>query len=280
MLRHVILPVEPSGEWRPSVEWLRPLLRRQGTEVVLVGAVQPPFGTGLTASDVGDQIREEAAGYFRLIESALRDEGFSVRHVVRAGAPDAVITDEARARPESMIAMPTHARRGLARLALGSVAESVIRTATVPVLLLRFPSDPALPPPRPVTFQKVLVALDGGELALGMAPWVAELARAFGSSVTLIHVLPARPALAADLETSDRVFAAGRARFKSAGIEVETLLTSGDPAEEVTEACRDRGFDLVACTTHGRTGVARWVLGSVAEEIVRASGVPVLVARG
>ena len=133
----------------------------------------------------------------------------------------------------------------------------------------------------------ILVPLDGsplGELALTPA---VDLARDKGGRLILlraaeVHTLMADPteAQVAAVREAEDYLAAVRARVAAAAIaEVETSVWYGPPAEAIVEAARYRGADLIVMSSHGRSGLGRLVLGSVAEMVLRATPTPILLIR-
>lgn len=143
-------------------------------------------------------------------------------------------------------------------------------------------------------FNSVLVPLDGSALAEEVLPYVAELARRCGSRVVLLQVVSARPALTlaefgavADAQADEAVrldeeeartyleWTASSLRQK--GLEVEWVTSRGPVAEKIVRYAKENAVDLIAVSTHGRSGLGRLVLGSVADEVMRTSGIPVLV---
>ncbi len=140
-------------------------------------------------------------------------------------------------------------------------------------------------------YKKILIPLDksfGTDAALKVA---ADLAQANGSAIRLLHVAPKPAAIMADGrmiayadQESDRLRYEAEVYLRQAahwltGVPVEYAVRFGDPAEEIVEEARESGADLIAMATHGRTGVARILLGSVAEAVLRQSEVPVLLVR-
>ena len=140
-------------------------------------------------------------------------------------------------------------------------------------------------------YKKILVPLDqrfATEAALKVA---ADLARANGSAIRLLHVAPRPAAVMVDgrmiayadqeserLRYEAEVYLREAARWVT-GVPVEYAVRFGDPAAEIIEEARESGANLIAMATHGRTGMARLLLGSVAEAVLRRSEVPVLLVR-
>jgi len=138
----------------------------------------------------------------------------------------------------------------------------------------------------------ILVPHDFGEPAQHAFDYATELAEKVGARVTLIHayevpvygfpdgvVLSAQ--MSGQIETAARTALDGVAtRGKRPGVDVQVELRQGPAWSEIDDAAKKLGADLVVMGTHGRTGVARALLGSVAEKVVRTSPVPVLTVHG
>lgn len=199
------------------------------------------------------------------------------------GVPWAQIVGLLEAEPFDLCVIGTHGRTGLSRILLGSVAENVVRHAPCSVLAIRPTSDST-------TFEHVLVPCDFSESsdhALGVA---AELVRP-GGAITLLHVLELPvsyrgevpvPGLARDLDKHAVDALERRAARLSSKVDgrVTTRSRIGYPgAQTLAVLDDDRTIDLVVMGSHGRTGIKRVLLGSVAEKVVRNARCPVLVAR-
>ncbi len=181
-----------------------------------------------------------------------------------------------------LVVMGTHGRTGLARILLGSVAESTVRHAPCSVLAIRPDGEP-----RPLA--RVLCPVDFTESSRFAADLAADLARPAGGKLTLLHVIDP-PAvygsgqrtieLLGDLERfSKEHLDQWAARLEDrARAPVTKLSRIGFPGAEILKVL-DEKFDLVVMGSHGRTGLSRVLLGSVAEKIVRHASCPVLVAR-
>ena len=146
-------------------------------------------------------------------------------------------------------------------------------------------------------FQRILVPLDGSELAERALPYAKELAQQLGASLTILRVvnsleltsaqafsgyLPAEVYDAAfeDARRAAREYLETVAKGLAAdGLAVDWVMRTGDPAGEVIEHEREGRADLVVMSTHGRSGLGRWVFGSVADRVLRGGTIPVLLVR-
>ena len=213
---------------------------------------------------------------------------------VERGEPAAVIVDCAKNDPASLIAMATHGVSGVRRWLLGSVASKVIQTAVNPQLLIRPVEDSA--PSTKAGLGSLIVPLDGSTLAETVLPHVASLARQMKLRVRLIQVytLPKSAFVVADgmFDQGPAVFrdalrkeaegylGAKAEQLRAEGVEqITTGAVEGDAAGEIIDSARAAPDNLIAMSTHGRSGVTRWVLGSVAERVIQHSGDPVLIIR-
>ena len=142
------------------------------------------------------------------------------------------------------------------------------------------------------TFKRLLVPLDGSPLAEAVLPRVSELARLTNARLTLLQVIgPAMPELSAydivrlpeddeALTTEARAYLSRVAgTLRERGLDVDTEIRFGDPAERITEETALYQHDLVAMGTHARRGIDRLVIGSVADRVLRTARVPLLFVR-
>jgi nucleotide-binding universal stress UspA family protein len=264
-LAEAILPLLEGGE---------PLW---GSEILLVRSLSAETSPESSAeTEAGDYLARQAR---RLERTGLR-----VRCEVWHGDPSQAIVNAAARGRVDLIAMTTHGWRGLDRLRFGSVAESVVRNTRVPVLLvrghLRWPADRS---------PRILVPLDGSALSAAVLTVVARLGVSRHAVVELLHVFETHASgvdLPPSLNAADRQRAAARnylervaARLTGKWLEVEPVVLEGPAARTIAQRVVDGGADLVAMTTHGRSGVARLLLGSVAEQVLRTADVPVLLWR-
>lgn len=178
----------------------------------------------------------------------------------------------------------THGRTGMSRILLGSVAEKIVRHAPCSVLAVRKTATD-----RP--FTHVLCSIDFSEESRIAVDMAVELVRPWGEGVTLLHVtelpivyagepLPPEFVTDVDMIATQTLEAWGAELRTKASLPIATTSRVGQPTSEVLAALdEDKTFDLVAVGSHGRTGIRRVLLGSVAETIIRHARCPVFVAR-
>jgi nucleotide-binding universal stress UspA family protein len=207
------------------------------------------------------------------------------------GNPAEVIVDKAAEHRRTLIAMTTHGRSGVNRWLLGSVADKVLHGAANPLLLVRAGESVAVQ--GAAVWQRIIVPLDGSSLAETVIPHAAELARQLGLEIVLMRIFGVpTPVFAEDyglyveelwtqLEDEAQQYLAEKKQHLLAQglVNVATIASAGFPAEKIIDAARQRKDALVAMCTHGRSGVNRWVMGSVTDRVVRHGGDPVLVIR-
>jgi nucleotide-binding universal stress UspA family protein len=134
--------------------------------------------------------------------------------------------------------------------------------------------------------------LDGSPVAEAIIPFILEIARPLGIAVALVRVLQLIPPMAiegtryfhaeepeARRREAEEYLAPVAAKLRAGGVRVETVVRHGNPADEIVAAAREVGADLIAMTTHGRSGLGRLLFGSVAESVLRHGETPVFVMR-
>ncbi|MGH2371760.1 MAG: universal stress protein, partial [Chloroflexota bacterium] len=136
----------------------------------------------------------------------------------------------------------------------------------------------------PKTYRTILLPLDGSPLAERVLPYAATLAEASGATIVLLQVAVANLASRADaasgevrvVDLAQEYLDGVKARFPK-GVAVETAVVRGEANEAIVDASRSHHADLVVMSTHGRSGLGRWLYGSVADHVLRHVAVPVLL---
>jgi nucleotide-binding universal stress UspA family protein len=207
---------------------------------------------------------------------------------VRVGEPADVIVEGASADANTLIAMATHGRSGVQRWLLGSVADKVLHTTGSHLLLARAAERTR---GKEASLKSVVVPLDGSALAEKILPSAAVLAKTMDLEAILIraHALP-NALYATDeyipnlMELADRLKEEAKSyletkveKLRREGLSrISYVLLEGDGAAEIIDFARKTPENLIAMSTHGRSGIKR-VLGSVTDRVVRNSWDPVLV---
>ena len=213
---------------------------------------------------------------------------------VEKGKAEQMIIEAAAADNGTLITMATHGRSGMNRWLLGSVTEKVLRGGTNPMLLVRATEEEKTD--SAATLKSMVVPLDGSELAEGVLPTVAELAKTLKLAVVLFRAYSIPTSAyaggegyyavnyeelltAMKEETVDYLEKKTEAVKKLGIANVSYVAKEGFAADEIISLSRKSPDNLIAMCTHGRSGVKRWMLGSVTETVVRHSADPVLVLR-
>jgi nucleotide-binding universal stress UspA family protein len=186
--------------------------------------------------------------------------------------------------------MTTHGRSGVVRWVLGSVAAKLLHATHKPLLVVRPPAE-GTQADAP-DFTKILVPLDGSELAASVLPFAADLVRSLEASVVLFHAVvepvmtyPGTEAIfdataRLGMETGARKFLTSAASDLAAqGLKADILTNFGHATDGIVWAAERGSADAIVMSTHGRSGLGRMVLGSVADSVVRRTSLPVIVVR-
>ncbi len=225
-----------------------------------------------------------------MVDDAQRNLDAAVRDAIAAGAknttgqlvsgvPWSQVVEILEKQAFDLCVIGTHGRTGLSRILVGSVAEMVIRHSPCSVLAVR-------PDSKVAAFKNVLVPTDFSETATYALDLAGQMVDADGT-ITLLHVLElpvafsgeVAPDFARDLDKkSAAALDASAARLKNARVTTRSRI--GYPgAQTLSTIEHDPNIDLVVMGSHGRTGIKRVIMGSVAEKVVRHARCPVLVAR-
>jgi nucleotide-binding universal stress UspA family protein len=286
MYKKILVPLDGSKLAERVLPFARRLADSFGAAVELLRAsdpdARPPFWPP-----------QASAKYLKEVSEKYFAASAQVAEVAEVGEPAQVVVDRAKTDPACLIAMATHGMSGIRRWLLGSVAAKVVQTAANPVLLVR-PGEGD--PSAPVVLNTIFVPLDGSPLAEKALPYVIALSKVMKLEVHLVRVytLPADAYLVADgviaqgpgvlrdsIKSEAENYLDGKIdELRAEGLErlVATAI-EGDAASEIIDIARKTPNNLIAMSTHGRSGVGRWLLGSIAEKVIQHSQDPVLLIR-
>lgn len=285
-MRTVVVGLAESQEEDPYLVPALELARRTGAEVHVVHAYQLPDpvfypypNVAVISPDVLDAFQ---ASMQAQVEARVRQAAGAARvkcHAV-AGPPDRVVVEMAEEMDAELVVIGATRRGTLARTILGSTAQRIVRSLGAPVLVLR---DPTAAAPR-----RVLFTTDLSELSEDVYQRAAEILPALGGATPntearVLHVLgfgvPLPPPLSSmALGEAARTDLDGfLARLQPPVPPASSAIRNGDPAKEIVAEAEDWGADLLVLGTHGRGGASRFLIGSVAEAVVRNALCNVLV---
>jgi nucleotide-binding universal stress UspA family protein len=298
MLKKILVPLDGSELAERALEPALTIANQQeNSEVILLSVpiyrdilVPSAAGFDLLLPDQSiEQFRNDVESYLSEIKSNWNHPGTHIRTLVNDGDVASVIVDTAADLDVDLILMTTHGYSGFSRWLLGSITERVLRSAPCPVLAMR--------QKRPLT--NILITLDGSQLAeMALEPGF-ELARLLGDKVTLLQVDQEANLGAIELSMLE-LAEAGLSRhvqrepeddhlvnylnkvakpYRQEGLTVETVIMEGAPARSILDFAEAEEVDLIVMTTHGRTGLRRWVYGSVTEKVMRGTNTAVLIVR-
>jgi nucleotide-binding universal stress UspA family protein len=204
--------------------------------------------------------------------------GVSAEKIIVHEADVDGIHSAARQTDADLIIVGTHGRKGIARTIFGSVAEEVIRTSNVPVLVV---TRHAKPPPLDRLFARALVAVDEGQPSKAALSVAARLATGLGTHITLCTVAGSRrrraQSLSADLTAAASLLSCAAEVAAIAPFLDDEIMVDGEPVGAIEHAAMQRNCDLVVVDSHGARGLLRAFERGVAETVARSSAVPVLV---
>ncbi|MBN2462133.1 MAG: universal stress protein [Dehalococcoidia bacterium] len=277
----VLVPLDGSELAERAIPYAKAIAKSEGSEIIL-----------FTVSTNSERLDRPMKAYLDVNAKELESQRIKVPAVTAYGNVAEEVIKFAEKHKVDLIIISTHGHSGIKRWMLGSVAEKILYGTSTPVLLIKSKA----PKTSKVEFKKVLATLDGSAFAETSMPYVKELTKGTGGKVILLRICEP-PTLSADrspaikpsweeyrdtlmteikqqaLEYLEKV----KANFKTTPVKGQVVM--GQAADGILEVAQKEKVDLIAMTTHGRTGVSRWVYGSVATRIVGESLQPILLIR-
>jgi nucleotide-binding universal stress UspA family protein len=284
MFKKILVPLDGSQLSQRALEPAIAMSKRAGAELLLVRTpVVDTLSFAVTGSKQAEA-RNDALVYLETIRKSNEQPDLHIQTRLVEGDVAGAIVDTALSEQVDLIVMSTHGYSGLTRWVLGSVTEKVLRSAPCPVLAVRAARHP----------QKVLITLDGSPLSeRAIEPGLA-VAQSLNAAVTLLRVVP-RVSIDGKLDEHERGLSRRmqedlieeardylRARSEAAarsGVAIKSEVRIGSPADIILEHIETYGTDLIVMATHGRTGLKRWVYGSVTAKVLRSVNCSMLVIR-
>ena len=272
MLRQIMVPLDGSDRAEQALPYAVQLAKGLNAALHLVRvddllasltwSVAPPY----IPPDAYEAEASQAEAYLAGVRKRLEGPGLQVRQRVLRGAAALSLLDYEREAHIDLVAMCSHGRSGVARFAFGSVADRILRHGSAPVLLVHAFGEQLDP-------TRVVVPLDESERAEAALPVVAELGGSVVREVTLLQVIDAE----GDEAAAQAYLATAARSLEHASVQCRQRVTRGEPAQTIVEVAGAHA--LVIMATHGRSGLTRWALGSVADRVSRGGTAGVLLVR-
>lgn len=312
LYKHIIVPLDGSELSAQALPATRMLAQAAGARITLVRSFTAAPGwqvnaeRGRYSGALANAEHDRIAAYLLTEKRQLEKFGVSwpIDTLVREGAPVGVITRLAAEHPEALIVMSTHGRGGFSRLMMGSVTSRVVGGVQNPVFTVRCNDDETPVPMESI--DHIIVPLDGSKFAERALDHAAAMAQLFGARMTLCQSTHGAdyfsdrtdwtrldgegglhfggPAALSErlselsVDYLHRIARRLEARFGITGVRL--VNTHAAAPDAIAELAREPAQSLVVMTTHGRSGVGRALLGSVADRVVRHSPAPTLLVRG
>lgn len=281
MLKTILVPLDRSPLARRALPYAEAVARASGAKLIVLHIPS------------NDESSAEAEAEIEATAAEARQSGIQVESwVYQISESEAetwwAIAEAAQQAPADLLVMSTHGRGGPGRWIYGSVADQVMRHVEMPVLLISANCTRTWLADRAA---RILVPLDGSPLAEEAISPATDLAGALGADLILLETVapsiyeaavgaPPLPLLAeADLAKGRNYLNSLAVRLQAAGRPAFVETSIGDPATQIAAVARDRDVDAIAMATHGRSGLARLVLGSVAMGTLQRVQVPILLVR-
>jgi nucleotide-binding universal stress UspA family protein len=296
MYRSILVPVDGSTFSEHALPVAARIARRAGAHLQLVRVVPSDPVEDVFVSAGERYPWDEGRTYLRRAADQM-EARTGLRPAVRllGGPVEDTLCEYATGHGADLVVMTTHARRPLPRFWLGSVADELASRLPMPLLLVR-PRGEA-PDWAAAPLKNMLIALDGSPWAEAVLGPAVELGRLTGAAFTLLGAVSPPPVATFDLPVYGtglidesalegvkggmQAYLEGAARpLREQGLEVRTrVVTEGRPAVAILAEAEAQPCDLIALATHGRRGLSRLFLGSVADKVVRGASASVLLCR-
>lgn len=299
MIGSILVPLDGSSFGEHALPWAVAIARRTKAPIRLLHVYVPvpafypvavaPYPEPVIPVDALEWPR----AYLDAVAADLRERvGTRVTAELVSGHAVAAVREAAGRGETALVVMTSHGRSGLSRAWLGSVADGVVRTVGTPVLVVR-PEDAPVEWDVP-ELRRILVPLDGSALSEQVLPVVRDLARnATPATITLLHMEPYRLTtgyppvpLGGMLEPAtveaDALEYLHEIAQRLDETHTDTVVRTISPtrfADTILTEAKQRRANLIAMATHGRGGLRRALLGSVADKVLRGSTLPLLLVR-
>ncbi len=286
MWKKILVPLDGSDLAELALPYAEELANAFKSEVILLHVSEP--------SESHYQHMHEL--YVKEVADRIKERFKKVSPVVVSGKSAEEIIGYAEKNDVGLLIMTSHGRSGILSWATGSIASKLLQAATMPVLLVRA-AKPKRKAQRKVLLGRILLPLDGSEAGEAAVAYVGELMSRLESEVTLFGVISSGqhirsvggldyisypPEQMEIFKKEAREYLDGvyrRLKRRKGTVKVTINVGAGDVGQEIIKFAEEKGVNLIAISSHGHSGIEKWVFGSIANKVVQGSKAPVLVAK-
>lgn len=300
MFTRLLVPLDCSQLAEQALGPAAAIARASHAEIEIVYVRHVPTLGGFE-DDLWGDAEAEVRAYIDTIAAELRSgAGVEAQATLLRGEPTDMICRRIWETDADLVVMSSHGRTGVSRAWLGSVADGIARHSSVPVLMLRPVAGRSRRDAAQHRFARVLVPLDGSALAADILVPATALAKCSGASLQLLRVVEPTPQIGiesgipyafppsliddpatkrAEAEAKEQLADEARQLGEQTGLTVDWhVLVEPHAGPAIVDFARGHQSDVIALSTHGR-GLSRFLVGSVADKVLRGSGLPMLVYR-
>lgn len=288
MWEKILVPLDGSELAELALPYAKELAAAFGSEVVLVYVDEP----------ADSQYHHMHQLYIEEVAEQMGKAVKKVSPLILYGEPAEEIVGYAEKNDVGLVVMTSHGRTGITAWATGSIASKLLQAATVPLLLIRA-VKPKRKVQRKVLLDRILLPLDGSEPGEAAVPYIGELMTRLDSEVILFGVVSAGQHIRTiggldyilypeqQLEMFkkeargylNQVYRRLKRRKGTVRVDLRVTDKAGDIAREIINYAEEKRVNLIAISSHGHSGIARWIFGSIANRVLQASSMPVLIVK-
>ncbi|MBF0558124.1 MAG: universal stress protein [Nitrospirae bacterium] len=279
--RKLLVAIDGS---KPSMHALKESFRIAALEKcwIIVCSVVPPYEGDLeliSIRNIQDIIRQPCEKALAEAISIAKSSGALIRTVCEEGEPYERIIDLAEAENCDLIIMGRTGQHEIDGRFIGNVTSRVIGYSPIDVLVV--------PNGTSMGWERILIATDGSRYSDAATLKALDFARAYGSALSVVSVVDVPAEFIAEApDAAEKMFDNARRYVgevkqlaEAAGIKVDAFVKEGEAFESIVSLAGDNKIDMMIMGSHGRTGLKRLLIGSVAEKVIGHAPCPVLVAR-
>ena len=236
-----------------------------------------------------DAENDHEASKQNLLQLVPNDLAIDYQHILRTGDPATIVHDIEKEYDVDLIVLGTHGRKGVKRMFSGSIAESVIRSAHCPVLTMRQTHDQHRNPlTSPDHKPSLLVPVDFSVHSYVALDFASSIAISLDATITILHIDEASDDASEKVREGISDWSEHRKVLwdqlkkvepREKSIEFDHKLLNSTASKHITQFANEQHYDYVVLGTHGRSGVGRALMGSVAEHVVRNAECPVITVK-